>query len=164
MKNIYQFKVKDLHGKEVSLSDYKGKVLLIVNTASECGFTAQYRRLEKIYKAYKNKGLEILAFPSNDFGGQEPLEGEAIQNFCERKYKTSFRVFNKMTVKGPQQNPLFQFLSNHPNGANPRWNFQKYLINTQGQVVDFWYSFTCPSSSRLKRAIEAELELSQEEN
>jgi glutathione peroxidase len=109
-ESIHQFKFKDLHGKETDFADYKGKVLLVVNTASKCGFTPQYAGLEKLYETYKDKGLEILAFPSNQFGGQEPLEGEEIENFCQVNYGVSFKVMEKSNVKGSSANPVFKFL------------------------------------------------------
>jgi len=158
MKNIYQFTVKDLNGGEVSLEKFKGKVLLIVNTASGCGFTPQLKDMEALYAEYKDKGVEVLAFPSNNFGGQEPLEGMEIQNFCELNFKTTFPLFEKMDVKGSKQSDLFQFLSNKSeNGkvnSTPKWNFHKYLVNKEGEVVDYYYSITKPNSSKVKKAID----------
>ncbi|MFN4083062.1 MAG: glutathione peroxidase [Bacteroidia bacterium] len=155
---IYDIKVKDLAGNEISLDAYKGKVLLIVNTASECGFTPQYRDLEILYKTYKDRGFEVLAFPSNDFGGQEPLMGEEIQHFCSEKYKTTFPVFDKVKVKGEFAHPLFKYLSDKKqNGkisTSPKWNFHKYLIDKNGRVVDYYLSITSPTSSRITKAIE----------
>lgn len=157
-KSIHNFKVEDLSGKEVSLDIYKGKVLLIVNTASECGFTPQYQELEELYQLYKNKGFAVLAFPSNDFGGQEPLNGKEIQNFCTVKYHTTFPVFNKIHVKGKEAAPLYNFLSNKSENGNvdisPKWNFQKYLIDKNGQVIDYYLSTTSPTSGKVKKAIE----------
>lgn len=162
MKSIHQFTVKDVTGSKVSLEKYKGKVLLIVNTASECGFTPQLKDLESLYQAYKGKGVEVLAFPSNDFGGQEPLDGSAIQQFCELNYKTSFPIFEKSHVKGTKQSELFQFLSSKKeNGkvnSTPKWNFHKYLVNQDGQVIDYYYSITKPNSSKIKKAIDKLLE------
>jgi glutathione peroxidase len=156
--NVYQFTVKDLSGHEVSLNEYKGKVLLIVNTASECGFTPQYRELEDLYKTYRDRGFEILAFPSNDFGGQEPLEGEAIARFCENKYNVTFPIFEKIKVKGEFAHPLFKYLSdkkqNGKVGSSPKWNFHKYLVDRNGRVVDYYLSITNPTSSKVKKAIE----------
>jgi len=158
MKNIYQFSVKDVNGKTVSLENYKGKVLLIVNTASECGFTPQLKGMEALYKEYKDKGVEVLGFPSNDFGGQEPLDGIEIQNFCELNFKTTFPLFEKSHVKGSQQSELFQFLSSKKeNGAvnsTPKWNFHKYLIDKEGKVVDYYFSITKPDSAKIKKAID----------
>lgn len=158
MKNIHEFSVKDVIGKEVSLADYKGKVLLVVNTASECGFTPQLKGLEEIYQEYKDQGFEVLAFPSNDFGGQEPLDGSAIQQFCELKFKTTFPLFEKSHVKGKDQSELYQFLSSKKeNGkvnSTPKWNFHKYLIDKEGKVVDYYYAITKPTSGKVKKAIE----------
>lgn len=156
-KSIHDFKVKDVSGKDVDLSDYKGKVLLVVNTASECGFTPQYKGMEALRNEFKNEGFEILAFPSNDFMGQEPLDGMEIQNFCERNYETTFPILEKVHVKGKDQHPIFKFLSNKSeNGkvnSTPKWNFHKYLIDKEGKVVDFYYTVTKPDSSKVKRAV-----------
>lgn len=158
MKTIHDFKAKEITGKEVDLSNYKGKVLLITNTASKCGLTPQYKDLENLYQEYKDKGFEILAFPSNQFMGQEPLEGEAIQEFCEVNYGVTFKVFDKVDVKGETQTPLFKYLSNKDeNGKvnlSPKWNFQKYLIDKEGKVVDYFLPTTNPDSSKVKKAIE----------
>lgn len=158
-KSVHNFKVHDLSGKEVQLNIYKGKVLLIVNTASECGFTPQYEDLEAVYQLYKNKGFEVLAFPSNDFGGQEPLNGNEIQQFCSVKFHTTFPIFDKIHVKGKNANPLYSFLSNKSQNGNvniaPKWNFQKYLIDKNGHVIDYYLSTTSPTSAKVKKAIEA---------
>lgn len=160
-KSVYQFKVKDITGKDIELSAYQGKVLLIVNTASECGFTPQYKDLEELYQLYKNKGFCVLAFPSNDFGEQEPLVGKQIQEFCSINYNTTFPIFNKIHVKGKNADPLFKFLSNKSENGSvdiaPKWNFQKYLIGKDGRVVDYYLSTTNPKSDKIKKAIEAEL-------
>ena len=158
-KSVHNFKVHDLSGKEVHLNMYKGKVLLIVNTASECGFTPQYEELEAIYQLYKKKGFEVLAFPSNDFGGQEPLNGNEIQQFCSVKFHTTFPIFDKIHVKGKNADPLYSFLSNKSQNGNvniaPKWNFQKYLIDKNGHVIDYYLSTTSPTSAKVKKAIEA---------
>ncbi|MDQ7947844.1 MAG: glutathione peroxidase [Pedobacter sp.] len=159
---IYPFKLKLLNGKEKVLSDYKGQVLLIVNTASGCGFTPQLQELQDLRNEFAAQGFEVLGFPSNDFGGQEPLEGEAINTFCEVNYGVQFPIFEKMMVRGKEAHPLFQFLSSkklngHLNSI-PKWNFHKYLINKNGEVVDFFYSFTKPSSSKVKKKIQRLLE------
>lgn len=155
--SIHQFKVKDASGKEVSLADYKGKALLIVNTASQCGFTPQLDDMEKLYEEFKEDGFEVLAFPSNDFAGQEPLEGEAIQQFCMIKYNAQYPIFEKTVVKGKDASPLFKFLSDKKlNGkvsSKPKWNFHKYLVDKEGRVVDYYYSITNPTSSKIKRSI-----------
>ena len=158
-KSVHNFKVRDISGKEVSLSNYKGKVLLIVNTASDCGFTPQYQELEEVYQLYKNKGFEVLAFPSNDFGGQEPLNGKEIEQFCTLKFHTTFPLFDKIHVKGDKADPLYTFLSNKSQNGNvdisPKWNFQKYLVDKEGHVIDYYLSTTSPTSGKVKKAIEA---------
>lgn len=157
-KSIYDIKVKDLTGQEISLQSYAGKVLLIVNTASHCGYADQYRELEEIYQKYKNKGLEILAFPSNDFGSQEPLANIQIENFCLKKYHTSFKIFSKVKVKGLGAHPLFQYLGQKKLNGNvnmfPKWNFHKYLVNKNGEVIDYFFSITKPNSPKLVQSIE----------
>lgn len=156
--SIHQFSVRDLAGNEVQLSDYSGKVLLIVNTASQCGFTPQLTGLEKLRQDFGHRGFEVLAFPSNDFGRQEPLEGEAISEFCSLNHKASYPIFEKTHVIGNKAHGLFQFFgSKEQNGrfsAKPRWNFYKYLIDQEGRVVDFFYSFTAPEANRLRGKIE----------
>ncbi|MBK0378275.1 glutathione peroxidase [Mucilaginibacter segetis] len=155
-KNIYQFNVKKLDGSEINLSIYTNKVLLIVNTASECGFTPQLKDLVALKNEFNGKDFEILAFPSNDFGGQEPLEGQEIATFCEN-YGNNFPVFDKIRVRGPYADPLYKFLTNKKeNGklnSSPRWNFHKFLISRSGEVVDFFYPFTNPTSSKIRKKI-----------
>jgi glutathione peroxidase len=157
-KSIYQFNVKKLNGEEVSLGEFKNKVLLIVNTASQCGFTPQLKELEELRNEYKDKDFEILAFPSNDFGGQEPLDGTAIGTFCAINFGAHFPVFEKVRVRGPYTHPLFQFLADKKlNGtvtSAPRWNFHKYLIDAHGVVTDFFYPFTKPTSSKIRKKID----------
>ncbi|MBC7744712.1 MAG: glutathione peroxidase [Flavobacterium sp.] len=156
-KSVYQFEVENVDGQLISLEKYKNKVLLIVNTATDCGFTPQLKDLESLRFNLNFEDFEILAFPSNDFGGQEPLEGEAIVSFCEINYDTHFSFFKKLRVRGEYAHPLFKFLSdkkqNGKVGASPRWNFHKYLINRRGEVVDFFYPFTKPNSSKVKKQI-----------
>ena len=156
--SIHQFKVEDTTGAIVDLKNYAGKVLLIVNTASQCGFTPQLNDMEDLYAEYKAQGLEILAFPSNDFGGQEPLEGEEIAQFCLIKYDATYPIFNKIKVKGKEVHPLYDFLSDKSkNGtvsSKPKWNFHKYLIDKEGKVVDYFISMTNPTSKKIKKAIE----------
>ena len=157
-KSIHQFTVKDTNGKPVKLSKYKDKVLLIVNTASKCGFTPQLDGMEQLYKDYKDQGLEILAFPSNDFSNQEPLEGQALKEFCMIEYNAHYPIFDKIHVKGDDAHELFKFMSNKKlNGkvsSSPKWNFHKYLIDKDGQVVDYFYTTTTPTSKKIKRAVE----------
>ena len=155
---IYPFKVKLLNGKEKTLSDYKGKVLLVVNTASGCGFTPQLKELQALREEYLDKGFEVLGFPSNDFGRQEPLDGSAINEFCEVNFGVQFPMFEKIMVRGSEAHPLYKFLSDKKLNGNlsstPRWNFHKYLINKEGEVVDYFFSFTKPSSSKVKKKIQ----------
>jgi glutathione peroxidase len=156
--NVHDFKVKTIDGQEVSLSRYKGKALLIVNTASECGFTPQYKGLEELYRTYQARGFEVLAFPSNDFGAQEPGSNAEIKKFCELKYKTTFPVFSKIAVKGPQADPLYAFLTTLPeHGGKVTWNFNKFLVDPSGQVVAHLESSVEPTSAELKKAVEAVL-------
>ena len=122
--NFHDFQVTTIDGKEVSLAAYKGKAVLVVNTASECGYTPQYKGLEELYQAYRARGLEVLAFPSNDFGGQEPGTDAEIKTFCERRYRTTFPLFAKIQVKGPHADPLYRYLTGLPeNGGKVTWNF-----------------------------------------
>jgi glutathione peroxidase len=162
---VYPFKAKLLNGKEKNLSDYKGKVLLIVNTASGCGFTPQLQELQELRNEYADKGFEVLGFPSNDFGGQEPLDGTAINEFCEVNFGVQFPMFEKIMVRGSQAHPLFKFLSEKKlNGhlnSSPKWNFHKYLINKQGEVVDYFYSFTKPSAAKVKKKLQRLLDENQ---
>ncbi len=136
--NIYEFKVKDIEGKEVALSKYKGKVMLIVNTATHCGFTPQYEGLEKLYKDYHKKGLEILDFPCNQFANQAPESDKEIANFCAMHYKTSFQTFAKINVNGRNADPLYKFLKKQKGGilgGRIKWNFTKFLVDQKGNVV-----------------------------
>lgn len=155
---IYQFTANDLAGNPVNLSDYEGKVLLIVNTASQCAFTPQLRALEEIYQEYRDQGFEILAFPSNDFGEQEPLNGSGIEQFCVDTYNTSFPIFDKTHVRGEQAAPLFRFLAdksqNGKTNLAPFWNFHKYIIDRKGKVRHHFWSMVSPKSFLIKRAIQ----------
>ncbi len=160
-QSVYDFKVKDMNGKEVSLSQYKGKVLLIVNTAVECGFTPQYEELQALYEKYKDKGLVILDFPCNQFGGQAPGSIASIHEFCTSKYNITFPQFDKVEVNGDKQNPLFAFLKSkqgfkgfgageqarfmdellkkqdpdYASNSDIKWNFTKFLVDSKGEVV-----------------------------
>ena len=155
-QNIYQFDVQKLNGEEVNLSAYKDKVLLIVNTASQCGFTPQLKDLADLKNEFIDQDFEILAFPSNDFGGQEPLDGSAIGAFCEN-YGSNYPVFEKIRVRGPYAHPLYKFFADKKENGKlnsvPRWNFHKFLINKDGLVTDFYYPFTKPTSSKIRKKI-----------
>lgn len=147
--NIYDFKVRNAKGVEVSMADYKGKVLLIVNTATGCGFTPQYEGLQKLYDKYKNQGLEILDFPCNQFGHQAPGTEEEIQEFCTLKYKTTFPLFAKIDVNGKNADPLFTYLKNQQGGFlgdDIKWNFTKFLVSRDGKVIDRYAPVTKPES------------------
>jgi glutathione peroxidase len=158
MKSIYDFKVADIDGNDVNLADYKGKVLLILNVASKCGFTPQYKGLENIYRQYKDKGFEILAFPSNDFMGQEPGTNKEIKSFCQLNYQASFPLFSKISVKGKDIHPLYKFLtekSTDPNFAGGiTWNFNKFLIDRNGNIINRFGSRAEPQSPEVIKAIE----------
>ncbi|MGY3213178.1 glutathione peroxidase [Mucilaginibacter sp. HD30] len=153
---IYRFNAPMLNGLEESLSAYKNKVLLIVNTASQCGFTPQMNDLVALKNEFAGLDFEILAFPSNDFGGQEPLEGAGIIQFCEN-YGANFHVFDKIRVRGPYAHPLYKFFADKKqNGvlsSVPRWNFHKFLVNRLGIVTDFFYPFTKPTSSKIRKRV-----------
>lgn len=157
--NISSIIVKDIDGKEVKLSDYKGKVLLIVNVASKCGYTKQYAGLEEIYKNYKDKGFEILAFPCNQFGGQEPGTNEEIKEFCSTKFDVTFKLFDKIDVNGKDQSPLYKILTNNEitGKSDIKWNFEKFLIDKNGNLVARYTSKVEPTSEGLTLAIEKEL-------
>jgi glutathione peroxidase len=156
--SVHDFQVKTIDGVEVSLSRYAGKALLIVNTASECGYTPQYKGLEELYQAYQGRGFEILAFPSNDFGGQEPGSNAEIRKFCERRYKTTFPLFAKIPVKGPKADPLYRWLTTLPvNGGAVTWNFNKFLVDPKGKVVAHLDSSVEPMSAEMRKRVEAVL-------
>ncbi len=145
--NIYDFKVKDSEGTEISLSDYAGKVLLIVNTATGCGFTPQYEGLQKLYDTYKKLGFEILDFPCNQFGNQAPGSAEEINSFCTLNYGTTFKRFAKVEVNGKNESPLFAYLKKQKGdfgGSRIKWNFTKFLVNQSGEVVERYAPATKP--------------------
>jgi glutathione peroxidase len=173
--SIYEFRLKSIEGKEISLTNYKGKVLLIVNTASKCGFTPQYEELQELYKIYRDQGLEILGFPSNQFAEQEPGSNAEVQNFCQINYGVTFPLFAKIDVRGSEAHPLFQYLTkeapfqgfdlNHPigeklqgvleekfpeflKGNDIKWNFTKFLVDSQGNVKGRYEPTATPLSMR----------------
>lgn len=159
MESVHEFSVKDINGKDVSLSDFKGKVLLIVNVASKCGYTRQYSGLQKIYDKYKEQGFEILAFPCNDFGGQEPGTNEEIAEFCSTNFNVTFLLFDKIKVLGEDKNPLYKMLTNNSNveKGDINWNFEKFLISKEGEVIARYKSSVEPESDAVTKAIEQEL-------
>ena len=148
MTSIYDFTAATLQGNAVSLSDYKGKAILIVNTASKCGFTPQYAGLEKLYEKLRDKGLVILGFPCNQFGQQEPGSTQEIGAFCQMNYGVSFPMFDKIEVNGPRAHPLYEFLKSQKPGIlgtkNIKWNFTKFLVDKTGKVVDRFAPLTKP--------------------
>lgn len=158
---VLDFTVNDINGKPVDLSKYKGKVLLIVNTASKCGFTPQYEGLEKLHEKYTDQGLAVLGFPCNDFGGQDPGTEEQIKTFCSTKYNVKFDMFSKVVVKGDHKTPLYDFLISKDTdpqfGGAISWNFNKFLIDRNGRIVARFGSKDKPESEAVTKAIEAEL-------
>ena len=148
--NIYDFNVKTIDGQEISMSKYKGKVLLIVNVASKCGFTSQYEGLEKLFEKYKNEDFMVLGFPSNQFANQEPESNEKIKEFCSLTYDVKFDMFAKIDVNGENEAPLYKFLKSNQKGIlgseNIKWNFTKFLVDKNGNVVDRFASTTSPES------------------
>jgi glutathione peroxidase len=159
--SVLDFRVKDIDGKEMDLARFRGKVLLIVNTASQCGYTPQYKDLEAIYAKYKAQGLEVLAFPANEFGSQEPGTDEQIKEFCSTNYKVSFPLFSKIVVGGKQIHPLYEFLTSsttNPKFAGPiPWNFTKFLVSRKGEVIDRFQPEDGPSAAKMTGAIEKAL-------
>lgn len=156
--NAYSFKFEDIDGKDVYLSNYKGKVLLIVNTASKCGFVGQYARLQELYDKYKDRGFEIIAVPSNDFGDQELDSAEEIKEFCDTNYKITFPIMNKTHIVGDDAHPFYQWaVSQVSYFGKPKWNFHKFLIGKDGKLVDWYSTATSPLSDNLISAIEEEL-------
>ncbi len=154
--SIHRFSVKDIDGKDMKLESYKGKVVLIVNVASRCGYTKQYADLQKLYEQYQKQGLVVLGFPANNFGGQEPGSNEEIKLFCSETYNVSFPMFSKVSVKGNDIHPLFKTLTTAPNPnftGDINWNFEKFLIDKNGNLVHRFRSKTEPMSTELVSAI-----------
>lgn len=149
---IYQFKVKTIDGKEITLDKFKGKKMLIVNVASECGYTPQYKDLQALYEKYKDK-LEVIGFPANNFGGQEPGTAIEIKSFCTKNYGVTFTMMEKISVKGDDMHPLYKWLSTKSeNGVTdeaPKWNFSKYLIDENGKILKFFPSKVSPMSEEI---------------
>ena len=152
---VYDFTLNDIDGKPVSLSQFKGKVIMLVNTASLCGNTPQYTDLETIYEPYKDQGFEILAFPANNFGQQEPGTNEEIKGFCLTKYSVGFPLFSKISVKGGDKHPLYQYLTEQsPFPGEVEWNFQKYLVDRSGNVVARYHHRTKPLAAEVVKDVE----------
>ena len=154
-ETVFDFTLQKLSGGDLKLKTFAGKPLLIVNTASKCGFTPQYSGLEEIWKAHKKDGLVVLGVPSNDFANQEPGNAKDIAAFCETNYGVDFPMAGKEHVSGSRAHPLFKFLSNEGGFMSaPRWNFYKYLVGRDGHLKTWFSSFTTPTSSRFKRAVQ----------
>jgi glutathione peroxidase len=156
---IYGIALNDIDGKPTSLKAYQGKVLLVVNVASKCGYTPQYAGLEKLYKEYRDRGLVVLGFPCNDFGSQEPGTEEEIKDFCETNYGVTFPLFAKLHVKGAEQHPLYAALTgkDSPFPGEIRWNFSKFLIGRDGRIVERYESKVKPDDAELVKAVERAL-------
>jgi glutathione peroxidase len=158
IEDVYQFSFVNFDETKINLADYKNKVLLIVNTASKCGFTKQYEGLEKLSQKYKDRGLMIIGVPSNNFGNQEPGNNEEIQRFCKYNYGVNFLVTQKEVVTGKEAHPFYLFAKEKLGAlGSPKWNFHKYLIGRDGKLVDYFISSTTPESEKIINAIEKEL-------
>lgn len=157
-KSVYEFQMRDIDGKDVKLDTFKGKVVMIVNTASECGFTPQYAGLQSLFGKYREKGFVVLGFPANNFMGQEPGTEAQIKEFCTLKYKVTFPMFAKISVKGADQHPLYNFLTNKATdpdfSGEISWNFNKFLIDRNGKVVARFGSEDTPESEAVTFAVE----------
>lgn len=151
--------LKDINGKDTSLAAYKGKALLIVNVASKCGYTPQYKSLEATFRKYKEQGLVVLGFPCNQFGAQEPGSNEDIKSFCSANYDVTFPLFDKLDVKGPKQHPLYAALSGKTSAfpGDVKWNFGKFLVGRDGKLIKRWDSSAKPDGKEITEAIEAAL-------
>jgi glutathione peroxidase len=156
--NAYSFSFKSIDGQEMPLSDFKGKVILVVNTASQCGFTSQYAGLEELWDKYKDKGLVVLGVPSNDFGNQEPGSESEIRDFCTKKFDVSFPMTEKYSVKGSEAHPFYKWANEQTSLlGTPKWNFHKYLIGKDGKLIDWFSSVTTPTSEKIISAVEKAL-------
>ena len=154
-KLAYEFNFKDLDGSSLKLSEYKGKVIVAINVASQCGFTSQYEDMQQIWEKYQSKGIIILGIPSNDFGQQEPGSNEDIKNFCEAKFGISFPMTEKVSVKGSDAHPFYIWArENHGKSAIPKWNFHKIIIDKNGKIAETFSSITNPSSKKFIKILE----------
>ena len=157
-KSIYDFTMKTIDGTDQALSDYKGKVLLIVNTASHCGYTPQYKGLEALYQQYKRQGFEVIGFPANNFLGQEPGSNEEIKKFCDLKYKTTFSLFSKISVGGGDIHPLYAYLTKESGfNGSITWNFNKFLVDRNGKVIARFDSKVAPEDPQVVEALKKAL-------
>ncbi|NUN65395.1 glutathione peroxidase [Pseudanabaena biceps] len=154
MSTLYDFKITNIDGQPVDLAQYKGKVALVVNVASKCGYTKQYKGLESLYREYKDKGFEILGFPSNDFGAQEPGSEAEIKSFCSLTYDVSFDMFSKVKVSGGDIADTYKYLT-ETTGQQVQWNFNKFLVDKEGKVVKYYPSSVAPEDAGLRKDIDA---------
>jgi glutathione peroxidase len=154
--NIYEFTLNSIDGAPAPLAAYKGKVLLVVNVASKCGFTPQYKELEAVYEKYKDKGLVVVGFPANNFGAQEPGTNEEIKTFCSRKYNVTFPMYSKISVKGSDIAPLYEYLTKST-GGDIKWNFTKFLIGKDGAIISRYESAVKPDDPKVTEGIEKAL-------
>lgn len=155
--NVYEFTLPNIDGKPMPLADFKGKVVMMVNVASQCGYTPQYSALEAIYEKYKDQGFVIVGFPANNFGAQEPGTNEEIKTFCTRKYSVTFPMYSKVSVKGGDQTPVYQYLTKQtmpPIAGEIKWNFTKFLVDRKGTVVQRFEPAVTPDSADVTSAIE----------
>ena len=153
--SIYDFTLPAIDGKPSPIAQYKGKVMLLVNVASQCGYTPQYEGLEALYEKYQSHGLVVMGFPANNFGGQEPGTNEEIKTFCSRTYNVKFPMYSKISVKGDDQAPLYKFLT--ATGGDIKWNFTKFLVDRNGKVIARFESNVTPGSPEVSKAVEAAL-------
>ena len=157
-KLAYDFNFNDLEGNLLKLSEYRNKVIVVINVASQCGFTSQYEDMQKIWKKYQNKEIVMLGVPSNDFGKQEPGNSKDIKNFCEAKFGITFPMTEKVSVKGEKAHPFYKWAKeNYGKSAIPKWNFHKIIIDREGKIIDTFASITNPSSNKFIQAIEKAL-------
>lgn len=154
--SVHEFTLNSIDGQPAPLAGYKGKVLLLVNVASRCGFTPQYKALESLYEEYKDKGLVVIGFPANNFGGQEPGTEQEIKTFCTRNYHVTFPMYSKVSVKGGDMTPLYQFLTQ--TGGEIPWNFTKFLVNRDGRVIARFEPKVTPDSPEVRSALEKALQ------
>jgi len=158
--NIYDFTLPSIDGRPMPLADFKGKVVLVVNVASRCGYTPQYSALEALYEKYKDQGFVIVGFPANNFGAQEPGTNQEIKTFCSRKYSVTFPLYSKVSVKGDDQTPLYQYLTKQtdpPIAGEIKWNFTKFLVDRNGHVIQRFESAVRPDSKEVISAVEKQL-------
>jgi len=157
-KLFFDLNINDINNEIINLSDYRGKTILLVNVASNCGFTKQYTGLQKLYDKYKSKGFLVIGVPSNQFGGQEPGSNDEIKNFCETNFNITFKITNKVDVKGKNAHILYKWAKkNYGNSTVPKWNFHKILINKEGMILDTFNSFITPLSDKITQRIESAL-------